>query len=306
MSLLQGSFNWAVFETFGESPKDADLFELLTKYFFKDGHPTDSHSIGFCNWNDIAGVPTQESTFLADGWVLFGIRKDSKRVPKTIINMEFREYYCGLTPEQKKGLNKKAVISDITDKLLPSIPFIPTMQCVAWHRPTHRIYCEGYAVYDWLVGHLGKLGICFQPASFLDSNGKAFEMIRNMELTDIHCNLAPSLVPDLISFIPTSDLTLQLEDQKISFLGGEEDADASKAECQSLLEKGGKIVKMKVLTNLEDDNYLLMLNSTTPNNLKFNPGNIRGVSYDKLFYRLERVLALTYTLEKVLKVEPGK
>jgi hypothetical protein len=301
VSLLQGSFNWTVFETFGENPKDADLFDLMTtRALFKEGLPGDYHSIGFCHWNDPGSAPVLDQTFLADGWVLMGIRKDSKRVPKALVNMEFRAYLKGLSADQKKGLNKKMIIQDITDKLLPTIPFTPSIQVAAWHRPSKRLYCEGMGLYDWLVGHLGTLGVKITPAAFLDQHGKAFEMIRSMAFDAIQCPGAPSLVPSQVSFAPTPDLTIQLEDQKISFLGDGDD-DAAKAECDSLLTKGGKIVKMKVLTNLEDDNYVLQLNSSNPNVLKFNPGNIRGSIYDKLFHRLEKAVAITYTLENVVR-----
>jgi hypothetical protein len=296
MPLIRGTYNWTVFETFGGNPDTSEILNTLLKFQYKEGAPDNETSIGFCKWNDLTLLPTSDDTFLSDGWVVLGIRIDSKKVPKAILDLAFKDYMKGIF--DPKAVDKKEVMQHLKKQLLPTIPFTPSLSNVVWHRPTARLFTDG-SLSGWMNSNLALLGIKTLPINFLSN--ESLKKISNEEYLNLQLDATkiPALVPLYISIMPTSELTINLEKpQKVSFIGSDGTTDD---ELHSILEKGGTISKMKVCLNLEDNNYTLTLNTNTPNTFKTNPGELKGGSYDKLFHRLERILALTYILENELK-----
>jgi hypothetical protein len=296
MSLIRGSLNCCVFETFGGNPSDTEIMDLLTRFQFKEGSPGDELSIGFCRWNDLSLPPTLDTTFLSDGWVVLGIRKDTKKVPKAVLDLAFSDYLKG---SGNTKVNKKEALNYLKTNLLPTIPFTPIMNNMVWHKPSTTLFTEG-PLSGWMNSNLNLVGIKTLPKNFLTS--ESFEKLSQNLSINLDLTKAPSLVPSNVGFLSTPNLTVQFDNnQKVVFTQSNDAIGEMEEELQSILKKGGIISKMKVCLNLEDNNYNLTLNLSNPNTFKTNPGELKGSQYDKLFYRLERILALSYILENSLK-----
>jgi hypothetical protein len=251
MSLERGSLSLIPFITKGQIPTEETLVDRINKHLFQPSamDSPDVESIGFCDWMDLYSNPKPENLFLAEGWTVFGIRIDSRSVSKSSVKAELsREIRAAGKQLSKEEIDEMA--SEIEERLLKQMPFIPELVKVAWNPRAGILYSEGYGkVAKWLIDHLKALGVSVEEVRVVNPGelnrlfdatqaGKIFDF-SNEKLT-----YAPNLLPNELHTALDSSISINFEDQRVSFSNlGRETLD----KCQALLDLGAKVRSMKIL-----------------------------------------------------------
>ncbi len=241
---------------------------------------------------------------ILDNWVVFGIRCDTRSVPKPLVNLKLKEKIEAILANngtvgraQKKGM-KEEIEVQLKMRALPS----PAMKCVAWNLETNEVWYEGTssklqdefeAYFDVLFGlklqALGPESKAYILAPDKEKDITQFEAYGDVAAND--CDEAISRDFMLWLWYESSCNTLRAEDQngrpcgvyvddsislaneesKVSFSSSKESENFDEAR-QSVHDHGRSVSQLSLLYSILDREEswkgTLCLGSLTPKSIK--------------------------------------
>ena len=297
MSLLKGTAKVFTSKIFGEvTPTVDQITTALNNVLFvpiPDQSTTD-YSQGIASWRDASRAPVEEETFLADGWIVFGVRADKKTVNKGRIDLKVQEaFQAHLDAHVPAKFNFKTAKAQAKEELLRDTPPSPHHYVAALNLTKRILFVEGKKDQREFVQRIfGGLGLQFDNQEYVSSS-EILAHLKGQEPVDMGED-RPDFVPETAQYVVMDTLELALGDQKMvahnigQELGGQ---------CTDFLEEGARIQKLKVELGLSDEVVVKINLKTNLEQLSGNPGKpTEGTKFDVLLWRLDHLFSIHYIL----------
>lgn len=300
MSLSKGTAKVYVSRVFGQLQiRNDQILEALNRTLFQpipDQSTTDS-SQGIVSWRDASRGPTEEETFLADGWTLIGIRYDKKKVDKGRIDLAVQAaFQAHLDAQVPSKFNFKSAKILAKEELLRDTPATPSHFVAALNLQKGILFVEGKKDQrSFLQRILGGLGLQFDDQEYVPSSD-ILANLRGQEPVDLGED-RPDYVPATAEYVVMDALELELGDQKMVArnIGNE-----LGKECTDFLGEGARIQKLKVEMALSDEIVLKLTLKPNLEQLSCNPGKpSEGNKFEVVMWRLDHLCALHYIMNRL-------
>lgn len=297
MSLSKGTAKVFVSKIFGQVNLTEDqIATALNNVLFQPipDQSTTEHSQGICSWRDASRAPLPEETFLADGWMVFGVRVDKKKVDKGRIDLKVQEeFQAHLAAGAEGKFNFKQAKVQAKEELLRDTPPSPSHYMAALNQQKGILYVEGKKDQrDFVQRIFGGLGMQFDNQEYVSSSD-ILANLKSQEPVDLGAD-RPEFVPETAQYVVMDTLELELGDQRMVArnIGTE-----LGAECTSFLDGGARIQKLKVELALSDEVIVKMNLKTGLEQLSCNPGKpSEGTKFEVLLWRLDHIFSVHYIL----------
>jgi hypothetical protein len=302
MSLARGSVKVQSANIFGEISgiTEDQIFGVLLQSQFVPipADSTTDSSIGIVNWKDVTSAPQMGDVFLADGWVVFGVRQDLKRILKALIEMQVKsDFEAHKAAHSEKKFNFKIGKEMAKETLMPKTTPVPSLFLVALNLRKQIIFCEG-KVLTWVEQILGRLGMEFEDMELMTKDN-VLNLVKEGIIMDFSAMDKPEFVADELTYSVQDALDMALGTQKMA---ARKIATELNNECNEFLKAGARIKKLSILLSVDERNYKVNLKPNMEQ-LAVSIGKAEDVEneYEALLWRIDILHAIHWTVRELGK-----
>lgn len=149
MSIKRGTITAIRHLAMGQVPNDDDLMTGLAENrftTFQDG--SEEERCGFCDWTSIQVIPAErKNTLIGDGYAVFGLRIDRRKVPPELLRSEVDMRIKTLCSEKDLAFISKDTRISIEDEVkaefLKKVLPTPKLVEVVWHLKSGMVWFLG-------------------------------------------------------------------------------------------------------------------------------------------------------------------